>query len=297
MKAERLLQPRFSSANVFSCFAIALPIFAAATWHKGQPNRWPGPVRVVAGRAVPVAVGPGLRAWRLIAPDPRFGGLSALSIKRGKFVALTDSGVVVRFAPPGESENLSIALQDLPDGPGSRFRKSGRDSESLLADSSGRGWWVAFENRHSLWLFSRDFRRVLVKRSLDVDWRANRGGEALVEGTSGVMVLPEAGGKAAGGEMVAPVWNSDATRLRDGRLAFLIREPASRGLDNQLWISSGARKPARRIALNLGAFDNAEGIAAAPLPDGGTRLWIVSDNDFRPWRRTLLLALDLGPDV
>ena len=272
-----------------------LPIFAVAQWHKGQPSRWPGPDRVVSGRAVSVTVNPELRAWRLSAPDPRFGGLSALAIERGELVALTDSGVVVRFAPPGTGEQLRIALHDLPSGPGSARRKSGRDSESLLADGNERGWWVGFENHHSLWLFSRDFGRVLSKRSLNVDWRRNRGGEALVKGEAGVMVLPEGGGTAAGGDMVAPAWTSDATRLSDGRLVLLVRRPRLGGFDNQLWIAAGEGKAARRIALDLGMFDNMEGITAAPLPNGGTRLWLVSDNDFRTWRRTLLVALDLSP--
>ena len=295
MKPERRWQPRFSKASLVSSLAIALPIFAAAAWHKEQPNRWPGVDRVVSGRAETVTAGAGLRAWRLSAPDHRFGGLSALAVERGELIALTDSGVVVRFAPPDDGKHLRIALHDLPDGPGSQLRKSGRDSESLLAHRNGRDWWVGFENRHSLWLFDRDFGRVLAKRSLAVDWRPNRGGEALVEGAAGVMVLPEDGGAVAGGDMVAPPWSSDATRLRDGRLVLLIRRPSLTGFDNQLWIGPGSGKRAQRIALDLGMLDNMEGIAAAPLPDGGTRLWIVSDNDFRPWRRTLLVALDLSP--
>jgi hypothetical protein len=97
--------------------------------------------------------------------------------------------------------------------------------------------------------------------------------------------------------MVAPPWNSDATRMPDSRLILIIRRPTLLGFDNQLWIASGAGRPARRIALDLGMLDIMEGIAAVPLPNGGTRLWIVSDNNFRPWMRTLLVALDLGPDA
>lgn len=297
MQPERRLQPKFIIGKLFSSLVVALPIFALAVWQNGQPSRWPGPDRVVSGRAVPVAVGEGLRGWRLTAPDRRFGGLSALAVDGGHLVALTDSGVVVRFAPPGASEPLRVALHDLPDGPGGALRKSGRDSESLLADRGGRGWWVGFEIYHSLWLFDRDFRRVLERRRLDVDWPANRGGEALVAGPAGVIVLPEGGGVVAGGKMVAPAWTADATRLGDGRLVLLIRRPGLGGFDNQLWIAAGAGQPARRIALDVGVLDNMEGIAAAPLPDGGTRLWIVSDDNFRPWMRTLLVALDLGPGV
>ena len=188
-----------------------------------------------------------------------------------------------------------MTIRDLPDGPGNALRKAARDSEALLADPRGRGWWVGFEIYHSLWLFDRDFRRVLAKRPLDVDWRANRGAEALVAGKAGVMMLPEDGGKAVGGAMIAPPGTADATRLADGRLVLLIRRISPGGFDNQLWIAAGAGRPARRVALDLGAFDNMEGVAAAPLPNGGTRLWVVSDDNFRPWMRTLLVAYDLPP--
>ena len=41
------------------------------------------------------------------------------------------------------------------------------------------------------------------------------------------------------------------------------------------------------------AVDNFEGVAAVRAPDGGVRLYIVSDNNFRDRQRTLLLAFDL----
>ena len=296
MRPERGVQPLFSMLKLFSGLAAALPIFALAVWLKGQPSRWPGPDRRVEGKAEIISVGGGMRAWRLTAPDRRFGGLSALAVERGELLALTDSGVAVRFAPPGSGKAPRFALHDLPAGPGSPLRKSNRDSESLLADLDGRGWWVGFETRHSLWLFDRSLTRVLATRWLDVDWPANRGSEALAGGAKGeVMVLPEGGGPAVGGKLDAPEGTADATRLADGRLVLLVRRLGVSGFDNQLWIAAGAGKAARRIALDLGALDNMEGIAAAPRPDGGTRLWIVSDDNFRPWMRTLLVALDLPP--
>jgi hypothetical protein len=85
--------------------------------------------------------------------------------------------------------------------------------------------------------------------------------------------------------------------MADGRLVLLVRRPTWRGFESELRIAAGAGKPARRIALNVGALDNMEGVAAAPLPNGGTRLWIVSDDNFRPWMRTLLVTLDVPPGV
>jgi hypothetical protein len=293
MKAERRMQPMFS--RLLANLGLLLPIMGMALWLRAQPSRWPGPDRLVRVEANELAVADGLRAWRLSAPDGRFGGLSALAVSNGELIALTDSGVAIRFAPPAASGPMRFAMHDLPGGPGSPLRKAVRDSESLLADPAGRGWWVGFENRHSLWLFDPRFERVIASRRLKVDWPPNRGGEALAAGEAGVMVLPERGGRAAFGPILAPSWTSDASRMSDGRLVLLIRRPTWRGFDLELRIDQGAGKPVRRIALNLAALDNLEGVAAAPLPNGGTRLWMVSDNDFRPWRRTLLVALDLPP--
>jgi hypothetical protein len=39
-------------------------------------------------------------------------------------------------------------------------------------------------------------------------------------------------------------------------------------------------------------FDNFEGIAAKKA-EGGVRLYIISDNNFSPSQRTLLMAFDL----
>jgi hypothetical protein len=295
MQAEPRVQPIF--IRIFSSLIVALPIMAAAGWLRAQPSRWPGADRVVAGRAVEVPLDKGLRGWRLTAPDRRFGGLSALAVEEGGLLALTDSGVAVRFAPPAASRAVvRFGLHELPAGPGSRWRKSARDSESLAADPAGRGWWVAFENRHSLWLFDAAFTRALGHHRLPVAWSVNRGGEALVTRRDGaVMVLPEDGGRAAGGAMIAPAGTADATRLPDGRLVLLVRRFGWRGFATHVAIAGGHGRPARSIALDLAPLDNMEGIAAARLPNGGTRLWLVSDDNFRPWMRTVLVALDLPP--
>ena len=41
-----------------------------------------------------------------------------------------------------------------------------------------------------------------------------------------------------------------------------------------------------------GPFDNFEGMAIEPGPDGGIRFWLVSDDGHRIFARTLLVALD-----
>lgn len=306
MKAERHVQRPFSKLDVFNGLALVCLIMATAWWLDRQPTRRPAADAVVAGWAEPLEMRSGLRGWRLRAADERFGGLSALAIDRGELIALSDSGVVIRFAPPGASGGanggasggaMQVALHDLPAGPGSALAKSARDSESLLRDPRGRGWWVGFETIHSLFLFDQRFERAIERRRLEVDWPPNKGAEALASDIAGIMALPELGGRAVGGSVVAPTWTTEAARLADGRLLLLRRRPAWRGLVNELWIAAGHGQPARRVTLPVGMLDNMEGMAVEPRPDGGARLWLVSDDNFRPWMRTLLVSLDLAPDL
>lgn len=304
------MQRRFSKSLVFNSLVIAASLLAMTGWLRSLPDRLVVADAVVMGDARAVAIGRPIdrlvvdaRLWRLTAPDPRFHGLSALAVDGADLIALTDAGVVVRFAPPlAASERIAFRLHDLPAGPGPTHRKAGRDSESLVRDPLGRGWWVGFENRHSLWLFDRQFGSVVERHSLDTAWSRNKGAEALVAGSKGrVFALPERGGRSMGDDgtrgPLAPSGSADATRLPDGRLALLVRRITVAGFVSEVRISAGAEKPPRRLTLPLDRLANAEAIAAAPNGDGGTRLWIATDDNFKPWMRTYLLALDLAPGV
>jgi hypothetical protein len=297
------MQPIFSKSFIFSSLALAVPILGLHAWSQAQANREAGADARVSGDAHETATSAGLRSWRLTALDQRFGGLSGLAVDGSDLVALSDSGVVVRFAPPVRGvQRVAFSIHDLPDGPGPATSKRGRDSEALLADSGKRGWWVSFEGAHSLWRFDRDFTRAEANIRLHTRWYSNKGGEALSYGEDGaVLVLPELGGAAVavGGRsaLEVPRGTSDATRLADGRRVLLVRRLTLGGFQTEVRIAAGAGKAPRRIVVPLAPLDNAEAIAAARLPNGGTRLWIVTDDNFRPWMRTLLVALDLRPSA
>jgi len=302
------VQQWFIKFKFFSGLIAAVLGFAA--WLREWPNRVELGDATSRGQAVAVAlegplvapVGAG-RLWRLTARDPRLGGVSGLGTDGRDLIALTDWGVVVRFAPPVvATQPINFQFRNLPGGPGPPHRKAWRDSESLLRDPGGRGWWVGFETRHSLWLFDPSFSRALGQRRLRTDWRRNKGAEALVAASSGqIFALPENGGPALapGGAQgpLAPRGTADATRLPDGRLALLVRRITARGFVSEVRISGRAGLPALRLRLPLGALANAEAIAATPGRGGGTRLWIATDNNNKPWMRTYLLALDLPAGV
>ncbi|HEV2043922.1 MAG TPA: esterase-like activity of phytase family protein, partial [Sphingomicrobium sp.] len=135
------------------------------------------PVKFDADAAAPLRIA---GALRLTSTEPRLGGVSALAVDGDALLALTDSGVVIRFPKPTRERHIA-AFHDLPDGPGSVRFKAGRDSEALTRDARGRGWWVAFENRHAVWLFDRDFARVERRIGLGrLGWRDNKGAEGML---------------------------------------------------------------------------------------------------------------------
>ncbi|MEO6581845.1 MAG: esterase-like activity of phytase family protein [Sphingomicrobium sp.] len=137
-------------------------------------------------------------AWQLSSDDPRFGGISALAIDRGRMLALTDSGVLVRFSAPGQPPGPAW-IGELPDGPGSSNFKHNHDSEALLRDPHDRGWWVAFENRDESWLYDQDLGRGLERIHLgDRGWGTNRGVEGMAADGDALLLLPEGGQPAAG---------------------------------------------------------------------------------------------------
>jgi hypothetical protein len=232
--------------------------------------------------------------------DRRFFGLSGLAALPDRLVALTDSAVLVELPRPGQRP--VARLRDLPAGPGFPTFRRDRDSEALVLD--GRGAWITFENRHSLWRFEPD----VVPQHLwlpGAEWPVNQGVEAMVEepGGSALLLISEGGRQLLrfGGKPELQSFAlagatggiADATRLPDGRIVVAMRE-IGLGLTNRLaWLVRNGRgyRLEPFATLPLGPFDNVEGLAAERLPDGRTRLWAVTDND--NWRRTLLIALDL----
>lgn len=280
-ETEQAVQPMFSKSSFFNALALVAMLAGYTQLVRAASN-----VPAVDDRTVELAyqpisnlavAGPArlAGAWEVTALDPRFGGISGLTMDRGRLLALSDSAVAMWLDPPG-AVNPRASLHSLAETAGDPTRKVGRDSEALMADPRGRGWWVAYEQIHSLLLYSRDFGRVLARIPVESpDFRPNRGIEAIYPAGKRVAWRSEASGA------------SDATRLPDGRLAILERRVGLLGFESRI---TGLGAP---IELRFGRFDNPEAMTAAPLPSGGTRLWVMTDNDLERWRPTLLLAIDL----
>ncbi len=309
-KAERRLQLMFSKSSLFSGLLIAGLVIGARSAMSRLPDRVAQADAVALVKFTPVRLGSdagSLRivgAWRMESSERRLGGLSALAIDRGGLLALNDSGVVVRMPKPGGARPVAH-VRDLPDGPGDPRRKSRRDSEALARLADGN-WLVAFENRNQVWRYDPAFRRgTQVVRFAHQGWSTNRGIEAMtVDRGGGLLAIPEGRGlliavrdRVETRPLASNGWTvSDATRLADGGTMLLLRRITLAGFRNaigELKSTDAGWRVAVGAELPLGPLDNAEGLAAEALPAGGTRLWIVTDNDFAGYRRTLLLAVDL----
>jgi hypothetical protein len=243
-------------------------------------------------------------AWSLTSSDPRLGGVSALAVEGDSLIALTDSGVIVRFAKPGGG-SVKALIRELPGGPeGARF-KSRRDSEALLRDSAGRGWWVAFENRNQVWLYDQAFGRALGRIDFGKKrWPRNRGIEGLASEEDALLLYPERGDQVVevrgSSEQAIPIANpagriSDAARLPSGELVVVNRHVTAAGFVNSIGLMERTRTGFRyrdRIPLSVSPLDNVEALAPERLPDGRIRLWLMTDDNFQRPMRTLLIALD-----
>lgn len=303
------MQVPFRKIELFQLLMLATAVLLFGRWVVALPDRTElGPrvaeVRFNAAALSPSAFAP-MRlagAWKMTSDDPRFGGVSALAVDGNDLVALTDSGVAVRFGKPAGATAEAL-IRELPDGPGGLRFKSQRDSEALLRDP--RGWWVAFENRNQLWLYDRSFRRALGRIDFGPQrWPRNRALEALSTEGASLVLLPERGREVvevhgstertfaienAGG------WISDAARLPSGELLVVNRHPTPLGFSNS--IATLERTPSGyrysgRMRLGVSPLDNVEALAPERLPDGTVRLWLMTDDNFQRPMRTLLIALD-----
>lgn len=306
------MQPALSIAKALAIALLPLVILASddLLWH--SPNRVEvgprlaevqlSPVRLDAGKFEPLRLA---GAWRVEVDDPRFGGISGLAVDGETLIALTDIGVLVRFAKPGTSGRMAL-VDELPGGPHSGRLKRNRDSESLVRDPLGRGWWVPFEQRHELWLYDFGFERALKRIRLGgTGWGIAFGVEAMIADGSGLLLIPEWGRtviRIEGGKAdVRPIGGrlglvSEAVRLADGRILVVERQPTALGFVNSLVElerkDSGYRAGAR-IRLPVWPHDNVEAVAVERTASGGARLWLMTDDNYQRPFRTLLLAVDL----
>ena len=252
--------------------------------------------------------------------DPRFGGYSgfALAPDGGSFLAISDKGTWARGEierkDDGQLDGVRLTgIGDLHDIAGGALGGIDFDSEGLAVDARGRAF-VSFESFHRVRRYDdidgpaaqvpshRDFRRL----------QPNSGLEALAIDAEGTLyAIPERSGawerpfpvyRLRGGQ-----WDRTLKLRRDG--TFLVVD-ADFGPDGKLyvlerdfgWVKGFATR-VRRFALGpdgfgdeetlletpFGALDNMEGISTWRDAEGRIRVALISDDNFFPLQRTMLV--------
>ncbi|NIJ37786.1 hypothetical protein FHR22_002489 [Sphingopyxis panaciterrae] len=267
-----------------------------------------------------------VRGWRLTSPHSYFGGFSSVArIGRDRFQLVGDNGYWTRLTLTAAGHASDLRIAGLPTPDGRARRKSMNDAEAMVFDPVSGKSWIALEGINQVWRLDSDLSAIESRRKLPggPDWPSNSGPEAMARLADGRTVIfsedadddprgreallytgdPAAPGAApirffydaAGKGLV-----SDAAALPDGRILLVHRrlgfdpvfttilaivDPDDIGKDAVVRSQTIGRVP-RPLA------ENYEGSAVA-IEDGRTFLWLVSDDNFNTWQRSLLLQFEL----
>jgi hypothetical protein len=273
-----------------------------------------------------------VRGWVLTSNDPRFGGLSSLAVRGDHIVALSDNGWVFSF-DRHSARFAALAGVPLRDRSGAfAINKIERDTESMALSPDGKQMWIGFEGRNAIWRYggpAAAAAEAAASPAAMKKWPNNGGPEALVRLRNGqFLVLSEAadgpdGSDAAHDALLfdrdptdpgarpihfgyrppAGFEATDAAELPDGRVLVINRRfapldgfAAAVTVIDPRAIAPGAvlvGQEIARLAPPL-SVDNMEGLAVTE-ERGQTIVWLVSDDNFSPIERTLLMKFALIP--
>jgi hypothetical protein len=320
---------RISTGSVATFFLSALLLAAMTGQGVAEPAR---PIEVKASY-VPLDTAKWERqrvgklryrgGLHLTSPEPRFGGLSALMVapNREDFLALTDRGNRLRgrlaYSENGDLAGVhDVTLEPLRGPDGRALTGDQADAESLSPAPDG-GTLVAFERHHRLWIYGdgNGKPKILSPPAGLQNLKFNNGAEAVTLLKDGrlLVVTEDAGADGgffgwvggadgwspvtyAGGEAFKP---TGAATLANGDVVVIERRFPLVAARVRLLpadsIQPGAVLQARELARLEGSLtvDNFEGIDVGEGPNGETLIYLVSDDNFHGFQRTLLLMFEL----
>lgn len=277
-----------------------------------------------------------LSGFELSSGHKRFGGLSGLSVSPDgtEFRAVSDRGYWVTAALTHDSEGRIIAFDSWRDAPlltpaGKPTGLYEHDAEGLARDSSG-SFLVSFEGRHRIWRYPaklngtpgpvatpRDLKRAPVNGGIEgitvlsdgsvlgiTEKHANRDGSLkgwFMKGhtahdfayVSADGYSPTGVAATPGGDVLVLERSFHLLRMR----VRVVRLGAER-------LRQARQKPGTRLRGKVMAelkrplsVDNFEGLSLRRDAAGRTLLYVVSDDNFLPLQRTLLLQFRVIDDL
>jgi hypothetical protein len=271
----------------------------------------------------------------MTANSRRFGGWSDLHISDDgrELASISDEGswltAIIDYDAKGNLAGLSQAkigpLRALDGQPLADKAQSDAEGMARLPDGS---WLVSFERNHRIWRYPElDGKPVAFATPPEIRKQPNNGGiETLTALSDGrVIAISEQysvqsgtvrgwlGTPAAGGQYnwatfdyaTRPDFSPTAiARLPDGAFATIERAYDLRhGVRCRVMrfeaadLRPGATIHAKELAFLAApyAVDNLEGLAATKGTRGETLLWLISDDNFNPLQKNVLLQFELVP--
>ena len=320
-------------------FALFLPGFISCSFTKDSPRSF-GPIDV---EAVAVAFDarepPKNEAGKLVfvsgfilkSTDPRFGGLSGLSISEdgAVLIAVSDRGYWISARMRHESDRRLTGfdgwdIEPLLAPDGTRVSSKLADAEGLARDRDG-SVIVSFEQIHRLWRYAAapaTFLSVPAPVAVPAGLArapANGGVETVAALPDGRLIILTEELRQSDGTLAAWILKgdrfealsyvpsegfvpSDGAALKNGDLLVLERRLNALAT----WearikhvaadsLRAGARIQGTEIAHIQPPFtvDNFEAMAVYEHPSAGTLLYLVSDDNYIPFQHTLLLQFQL----
>jgi hypothetical protein len=268
-----------------------------------------------------------LAAWELGSGNQNFGGISALTaLADGRFVGTSDAGTLIGF---GLTNNATVDrpfIVPLPDAAAKGRNYDDRDSESITYDPVSGRFWVGYEGRAAIRRFSPGFARTeaMARPAPMQRWSSNSGAEALLRLNDGRFAVFSEGYDRPDGSYEALLFAgdpaeqgtkffrfgyappkgykiTDATLLPDGRILTLNRRVA---LPEGFTAIISILDPAK-ISENTTVSGTPIAVLRPPLmegitttqEEGRTIVWMISDNNFNIFQRTLLMKFALLPNT
>ena len=313
----------------FAGISLALTLAACAPQSARLPSSPVGAGPAIGVVVEPVSEGPtaSVGTFRYAggfvmtsADTSRLHGLSDLEVMAdGRIVAISDDGDLVKgrivLGAEGRLTGVSqMTLAPLTDPGGKPLGgdKTTSDAEGLAILPNG-DMMVSFERQHRIWLYPARGGPPRAVSSPNSAFPDNDGMEALA-----LDLATGSGAYLVGREDTRETWTcrlsagcrpgiqpgdasmgklGAARALPGGRWAFLLRDfSVTSGATIRILITDRAGKTLDLHTITRPAtVDNFEGISALPRADGSVRFYLISDDNFSPAQRTLLLAFDWTP--
>jgi hypothetical protein len=312
--------------------AFLLPLLAAASAAAFEPAATSVPLNPENPAQERIGRLRYLGGVELRSDERNFGGLSGLSVEADRLLAVSDRGLWLRarilLDDAGRLAGLTEAeLAPLLDPQGRAVPPSGPlgDAEALTRAPDG-SYVVSFERRHRLWRYAgaepmaAPAQPIAAPRAIFA-LPSNGGFEAVSALPDGRLLLIAEGARDRRGDFVAWLLEADraagltyaatgefkptdAAALPNGDVLVLERRftglvggfAARVALLRAADLLAGARVEGEQIALieRPLTLDNFEGLALSRAADGGTLVWLLTDDNFNTlFQRTLLLLFRL----